>query len=136
VLPPLPVLDPLYVRGRGRPYRALGSIATSGSIRATLTCREPSAFEALSSSALSTYHRTDIQTGQVYIVPRRAITAVAAIERLESSYIDLYKAGTRPERAYMGSISGLYQGNMADSASVASEVIQRDLISSLEQETE
>jgi len=36
----------------------------------------------------------------------------------------------------MGSIGGLYQGNMVDLASVASEAIQRDVISSLEQETE
>ena len=99
----MPVLDPLYVRGRGRPRGALG-----GTIRATSTRREPSAFEALSSSAPPTYHRADVQTGQVYIVPRRAITAVAAIERLESGHIDLYQAGTRPERAYMGSIGGLY----------------------------
>jgi hypothetical protein len=36
----------------------------------------------------------------------------------------------------MGIIGGLYQGNMVDSASVASEAIQRVVISSLEQKTE
>ena len=57
--PPLPVLNPLVVRGKGRPRGALG---TRGRVAPTSTRREPSAFELPSSSAppaLAPTHKRD-----------------------------------------------------------------------------
>jgi hypothetical protein len=57
---PLPVLNPLAIRGRGRPRGALGGV-----VRATNTRRNPSAFELPSSSAPAACNRP---SERLYIV--------------------------------------------------------------------
>jgi hypothetical protein len=85
---PLPVLDPLIMRGRGRPRGALGGIVR---VAPTNTRREPSAFERPSGSAPPIVNQP---AERVYIVN-------SGLARLEGRHEDLYEPGTISSRAYM-----------------------------------
>jgi hypothetical protein len=84
----LPVLNPLVVKGKGRPRSAL----ETGRVTPTSTRREPSAFEFPSSSAPPALAST--LTEQLYIVN-------SGLSRLQNGYQDTYKAGTQGGTAYM-----------------------------------
>jgi hypothetical protein len=93
---PLLVLNPLVIRGRGRPREALGGV-----VRLTTTCQEPSAFKILSSLAPPT---TTVNRP----IAERLFIVNSGLTRLDLSYQDLYKPGTQIERGYIRGLSLIY----------------------------
>jgi hypothetical protein len=111
----LTLLNPLPVQGRGRPRGALGL----GRVAPTTTRREPSAFEAPSSSAPSTISRSSAPSQQVYIVPPAPILTDSGLSRLDNGHRDLYEPGTQGERAYMRALASIYQGESSTDPTIA-----------------
>jgi hypothetical protein len=112
---PLPVLNPVRIKGKGRPKGALGGVIR---VAESSTRRHPSAFELPSSSApvaLSfsyTFNQSEAPIGQIYVVNsglKQPTSTALAIARLADGHIDQYEAGTCRERSYMGGISSVYK---------------------------
>jgi hypothetical protein len=93
-MPALPVLNPLMVKGKGRPRGALG---TGSRVAPISTRRDPSSFELPSSSAPPVLNRP---TEQIYIVN-------SGLSRLQNRHQDLYEAGTQGGRAYIQGLSSI-----------------------------
>ena len=118
---PLPVLNPLPVRGRGRPRGALGGV-----VRPTNTRREPSAFEIPSSSAPPAFNTPQ---EPIYIVN-------SGLVRLQNGHQDMYIAGTQAERGYMRGISSIYQSDsLVDAAAAAISLIEGEVFDCIEVDT-
>jgi hypothetical protein len=81
-MPALPVLNPLIVKGKGRPRGALG---TGSRVALTSTRRDPLSFELPSSSAPPVLNR--LTTKQLYVVN-------SGLSRLQNRHQDLYEPGT------------------------------------------
>jgi hypothetical protein len=94
-MPALPVLNPLVVKGKGRPHGALG---TRSRVAPISTRRDPSSFELPSSSAPPALNRP---TEQLYVVN-------SGLSRLQNGHQDLYEAGTQGGRAYMRGLSSIW----------------------------
>ena len=102
------------IQGRGRPRGTLG-----GAIRPTSTRRDPSAFEVPSGLAPPALSRP---LERLYIVN-------PGLNRLDNGHQDLYKPGTKRERAYMRSLSSIYQVNTeVDAATLVAAVTESDVI--------
>ena len=86
------VLEPLVIRGKGRPKGALGGSHTSKGVHDTR--RLPSAFELLSSSAPATIETRPARQEQLYIVQSGLSTTSLAMSRLQDGQVDIYKPGT------------------------------------------
>jgi len=114
--PPLPVLDPLVIQGRGRPRGALGGVAR---VAPTNTRREPSVFEIPSSSAPPTVNQPSAE--RVYIVN-------SGLTRLQNGHQDLYEAGTQGGRAYMRGLSSIWQADRLDIGAAATELMESEAI--------
>ncbi|RFU27819.1 hypothetical protein B7463_g8517, partial [Scytalidium lignicola] len=116
--PPLiQVLDPLVIRGKGRPKGALGQ---GKKLPESNTKRLPSAFELPSSTAPPAVDLSPIPKEQLYILQS---TTQIAMARFEQGHIDQYEPGTMRERSYMRGISSVHKddymelsANSADSA--------------------
>jgi hypothetical protein len=122
-MPALPVLNPLKVKGKGRPRGALG---TGGRVTLTSTRRDPSSFELPSSSAPSALASTP--TEQLYIVN-------SGLSRLQNGHQDLYEPGTQGGRAYMRGLSSIWQtDSIIDIATAAVELIEREVITDIKGE--
>jgi hypothetical protein len=120
ILYPLPILNPLVIQGRGRPYSALG---IGGRVAPTNTRQEPSAFELPSSSAPPAFQALQ---ERLYIVN-------PGLTRLQNGHQDLYEPGTQRERGYMRGLSSIYQtDSIVDSATAAAILIEREVISGIE----
>jgi len=117
---PCPVLQPVAIRGKGRPRGALGGVVR---IAESSTRRQPSAWELPSSSAPAILNRTESSTGQLFIVNsglKRTSTTALAMARLGAGHIDQYEPGTQRERAYMCGISSIYkEDSIEDAATIA-----------------
>jgi hypothetical protein len=119
-----PILQPLPIRGKGRPRDALGGVVR---IAESSTRRHPSAFELPSSSAPAVLDRREASTGQLFVVNsglKQPSTTALAMARLQAGHIDQYEPGTQRERAYMCGISSIYKEDcMDDAATVAARAI-------------
>ena len=113
-VPPLPVLNPLVLKGKGRPRGALG---TGSRVTPTSTRREPSSFELPSSSAPPALAPTE----RLYIVN-------SGLSRLQNGHQDLYEPGTQGGRAYMQGLSSIWQTELVDVATAAVGLIEREVI--------
>lgn len=114
-VPPLPVLNPLVVRSKGRPHGALG---TRGRVAPTSTRREPSAFELPSSSA-----------PPALAPPQERLYVVnSGLSRLQNGHQDPYEPGTQGGRAYMRGLSSIWQTELVDVATATVELIEREVI--------
>ncbi len=98
---PLAILNPMPVKGKGRPKGALGNITSIASSRPTNTRQDPSAWELPSSSAPAILQGPRASAFQPFVVPSGLSSTAIAIARLASGHQDLYEPGTRRERAYM-----------------------------------
>ncbi|CZS93089.1 uncharacterized protein RCO7_11158 [Rhynchosporium graminicola] len=120
-LAPLPLLNPLKVKGKGRLKGALG-----GRVAPSNTRREPLLFELPSSSA-------PVSLGQPSTIQNCVSSTAIAMQRLEGGHQDSYEPGTRRERGYMHSMSSIYHSDSTIDATTASEMsIQRDIIGGIE----
>ncbi|CZT45255.1 uncharacterized protein RSE6_05549 [Rhynchosporium secalis] len=118
---PLSLLNPLKVKGKGRPKGALG-----GRVAPSNTRREPLLFELPSSSAPASL-------GQHFTVQNSVSSTSIAIQRLKDGHLDSYEPGTRRERGYMYSMASIYHSDSIVDATTASEaMIQRDVIGGIE----
>jgi hypothetical protein len=115
--PALPVLNPLVVKGKGRPLGALGT----GRVAPTSTRREPSSFELPSSSAPPALATTTTPTERLYIVN-------SGLSRLQNGHQDTYEPGTQGGRAYMRGLSSIWQTELVDVATAAIELIEKEVI--------
>ena len=119
------VLDPLVIRGKGRPKGALGGHKKG--TRAYSTRRLPSAFELPSSSAPAAIETTPAYQEKLYIVQSGQSTTALAVSRIKRGQIDIYKPGTVRERAYMRGISSIYEtDSIVDSAIIADDLMQNE----------
>jgi hypothetical protein len=127
-----PVLQPVAIRGKGRPRGALGGVVR---IAALSTRRNPSIFELPSSSAPAVLERQEASTGPIFVVHsglnqpglgRNGPSSTAlAIARLKAGHTDQYEAGTLPERGYMCGISSVYKDDcIEDAAIIAAAAVQ------------
>jgi hypothetical protein len=114
--PPLPVLNPLVLKGKGRPRGALG---TGSRVAPTSTRREPSSFELPSSSAPPALAPT--LTERLYVVN-------SGLSRLQNGHQDLYEPGTQGGRAYIQGLSSIWQTELVDVATAAVELIEKEVI--------
>jgi hypothetical protein len=112
--PPLPILNPLVVKGKGRPRGALG---IGGRVAPTSTRREPSAFELPSSSAPPALALQE----RLYIVN-------SGYSRLQIGHQDPYEPGTQGGRAYMRGLSSIWHTDIFDTATTTAELIEREVI--------
>ena len=94
---PFLLLNPLKVKGKGRPKGALGG---GSRVALSSTRRDPSFFELPSSSAPASL-------GQAVTVETSLSSTAIAMRRIEHGHRDLYEPGTRRERAYMQGISSI-----------------------------
>jgi len=125
---PLPILNPMPVKGKGRPKGALGNTT-----RLTNTRRDPSAWELPLSSAPAVLQGPKASAFQLSIVRSGPSSTAVAIARLASGHQDPYIPGTRRERVYMQGMSSVYQTDSTVDASIVAEgVIGRDVISGVE----
>ena len=115
--PALPVMNPLVVKGKGRPLGALGT----GRVAPTSTRREPSSFELPSSSAPPALAPTTTPTERLYIVN-------SGLSRLQNGHQDTYEPGTQGGRAYMRGLSSIWQTELVDVATAAIDLIEREVI--------
>ena len=113
---PLPVLDPLPVRGKGRPRGALG---LQSRVAPSNTRRNPSAFELPSSSAPTAINWPLNQpNSRIYVVN-------SGLTRLQNGHIDTYEPGTQEGRAYLQGLSLIYQPNsIVDAATATAALIE------------
>ena len=124
---PFLLLNPLKVKGKGRPKGALGG---GSRVALSSTRRDPSFFELPSSSAPASL-------GQAVTVETSLSSTAIAMRRIEHGHRDLYEPGTRRERAYMQGISSIYQSDStADATEIAVSAMQRDVISGVEVHTQ
>jgi len=115
----LPVLDPLPIRGRGRPRGALGGVTR---VAPTNTRRLPSAFERRGAPASTAPPAFNRPTERLYIVN-------SGLNRLDNGHEDQYEPGTQRERGYMRGLSSIYQtDSLVDAATATAEVVQSTLI--------
>jgi hypothetical protein len=112
--PDLPILNPLVVKGKGRPRGALGT-----RVAPTNTRRDPSSFELPSSSAPPALASTP--TEQLYIVN-------SGLSRLQHGHQDTYEPGTQGGRAYMRGLSSIWHTELFDIATATIDLIEREVI--------
>jgi len=93
--PALPVLNPLVVKGKGRPRGALG---TGSRVAPTSTQREASAFELPSSSAPLALAPQEALQERLYIVN-------SGLSGLQNGHQDPYEPGTQGGRGSMRGLS-------------------------------
>jgi hypothetical protein len=119
---PLLVLNPIPIRGKGRPRGALG---LRGRVAPANTRRELSAFELPSSTAPPTFNRSS----------ERIFVVNSGLTRLRDGHCDLYEAGTQHERSYMRGLSSLYQfDSTVDPSIVVAGLIEGGVINNIEVE--
>jgi hypothetical protein len=124
---PLPILNPMLVKGKGRPKGALGN-----TVRATNTRRDLSAWELPSSSAPVILQKPPASPAQLSIGRTTRSSTAIAMARLANGHQDPYEPG-RHERAYMHGISSIYQtDSTVDATIVTAGAIQGDVISGVE----
>jgi hypothetical protein len=83
-----PVLNPVCIKGKGRPRGALGGVSR---IPESSTRRNPSNFELSSSSAPPVLSRSDSSIGQLFVVNsglKRPTSTSLAMARLADGYVD------------------------------------------------
>ena len=116
------VLEPLIIRGKGRPKGALGGSNKSKGVHDTR--RLPSAFELPSSSAPAAIETQPARREQLYIVQSGLSSTSLAMSRLQEGQVDIYEPGTVRERAYMRGISSIYHtDSIVDSATITNSLI-------------
>ena len=122
------VLQPLVIRGKGRPKGALGGVSHK-SKGVHDTRRLPSAFELPSSSAPAVIETQPACQEQLYIVQSGLSSTSLAMSRLQDGQVDMYEPGTVRERAYMRGISSIYHTDSMvdlDPATIADNLIQNE----------
>ena len=125
-LPLRPVLQPVRIKGKGRPRGALGGISR---IAESSTRRHPSAFELPSSSAPTTLEHREPSIGQPFVVDSQASSTAIAMGRLKAGHLDLYEPGTQRERGYMCGMTSIYKDDsIEDAATIAAKAIQEEKI--------
>lgn len=95
------VLEPLRLRGKGRPKGALGGVSR---VPKSSTRRNPSAFELPSSSAPPVLASNSRQFQQ----STPSMTTSLALARMEAVGRDTYEPGTMRERACLRAISSIW----------------------------
>jgi hypothetical protein len=146
---PLPdslILEPLRIKGKGRPKGALGSVSREPQWS---TRRYPSTFESPSSSAPSALCSNREQLTSLYIVPglpqqlpnqqlphrpyplskiheNGLTTTELGLVRMKEIG-DIYEPGTQRERGYMRSISSIWNTDFMGSDADLSGVLMADL---------
>ena len=113
-IPDLPILNPLVVKGKGRPRGALGT-----RVAPTNTRRDPSSFELPSSSVPPALAST--LTEQLYIVN-------SGLSRLQHGHQDTYEPGTQGGRAYIRGLSSIWHTELFDIATAAIDLIEKEVI--------
>ena len=127
---PLPLLNPLVVKGKGCPRGALGGVSR---VPISSTRQDPLLFEIPSSSAPAILDRPSTPPEQLFIVPSRLSSTAIAMARLQLGHKDLYEPGTQRERGYMQSMASVYQTDSTiDPIEAAAQEIQRDIIGGIE----
>jgi hypothetical protein len=131
------ILNPVVVKGKGRPRGALGGISR---IASSSTKRYPSAFELPSSSAPPVLQYPKSPPEQLYIVNsgiKPPSSTSIAMARLQAGHIDEYKPGTRCERGYMYGIASIYKDDcIEDASSMAVRALQNEVIGGIEVHTQ
>ena len=118
---PLPLLNPMPIKGKGRPKGALGGVSR---IPESSTKRHPSAFELPSSSAPPILERSTLSSKKLFIVHSGLSSTTIGMSRIQAGHQDLYEPGTRRERAYMSKISSVYQtDSIVDSMVIADNLV-------------
>ena len=120
------ILQPVRIRGKGRPRGALGGVSR---IAISSTQRHPSSFELPSSSAPAILDRVEPSTEQLWIVNsglNRVSSTAMAMARLRAGHIDQYEAGTQRERGYMQGIGALYNDDdpLQDATTITTRAIE------------
>ena len=133
---PRPILDPVPIRGRGRPQGALGGVSR---VPKSSTKRLPSTFElqgecpsileappSIVLVALPVPTSLILKSIPAPVPSQLSITSLA-MARLQARHIDLYEPGTIRERGYMHGISSVFKDDsIENSAEIASRVIEID----------
>ena len=128
------ILDPVPIRGRGRPRGALVGVSW---VPKSSTKRLPSAFElqgeppsifedppSTAPTALSVPTPSILKS---IPVPNQLLTTSLAMARLQAVHVDLYEPGTIREKGYMHGISSVFKDDsMEDGAEIAGRVIKKD----------
>ena len=134
--PSRPILNPVRLRGKGRPRGALGGVLR---IAESSTRRLPSSFELPPSTAPAVLEGARSPVEQIFVVHsglhtllNRPTSTSLTMARLEAGHTDQYKPGTRGERGYMGGISSVYKDDSLDASAIAGAVIQREVIGGIE----
>ena len=131
---PLPLLNPVLIKGKGRPRGALGGVSR---IPESSTKRHPSAFELPSSSAPPILKRSTPSSEKVFIVYSGPSSTIMGMSRIKAGHQDLYEPGTRRERAYMSKISSIYQtDSILDSMTIADNLVLNETQDCIEVEME
>jgi MULE transposase domain len=119
------VLEPLAIRGKGRPKGSLGTGASANGIHTTK--RLPSAFELPSSSAPAALDIRPARQEKLFIAQTGLSTTSLGMSRIEGGHVDMYEPGTIRERAYMRGIASIYQtDSIVDSAKLANNLVQNE----------
>ena len=127
------VLEPLPIRGKGRPKGALGNTTSKG---VHSTRRLPSAFELPSSSAPAAIETQPACQEQLYIIQSGLSSTTIAVSRLQGSQTDIYEPGTIRERAYMRGISSIYKtDSIEEPATIADNKVQNKTQDCIEVDT-
>lgn len=130
ITPPFSCLNPLRVKGKGRPRGALGGVSR---VAESSTRRNPSSWELPSSSAPAILDRPRSPVEQLFIVHSRLSSTAIAMQRYKAGLVDEYEPGTQRERGYMQGLSSIYQTEYTgDATAIATTVIQRDVVGGVE----
>ena len=104
-----PVLNPIPIRGKGRPRGALRGVLQ---VLESSTKRYPSAFELLPSTAPAAFERPRSPTEQLFVVPsglNQPSSTSPTMARIAAGHSDQYEPGTQRERGHMRGLSTVYR---------------------------
>ncbi|RFU26621.1 hypothetical protein B7463_g9713, partial [Scytalidium lignicola] len=125
------MLDPIVIRGKGRPK---GTLGRGKGIAESSTKRLPSDFELPPSTTPAAVDLSPIPKEQLYISP--SSTTRLSMLRFEQGHIDNYEPGTVRERGYMRGISSIYKDDYVESsANIADKAMLNETQDCIEVET-
>jgi hypothetical protein len=118
------VLNPLVIRGKGRPKGALGGQDRTAK---SSTKRLPSAFELPPSTAPAALGRPQSPLEQFFVVQSGLSSTVIGMSRFGSGHVDTYEPGTARERQYMSGLSSVYKDDcIEDIAKLADKAMENE----------
>jgi hypothetical protein len=103
------------------------------------TQRNPSSWELPPSSAPAVLERPSPPKEQLYVVKiglQRPSSTACAMALIHNGYSNPYEPGTKRERAYIASISSIYQDDCIEDAAIVAGNTMKELISEIEVHTQ